>query len=57
MPTKKADAPTIHENHDGTVTVMYQPKQSGLHEMHIKHEGTHVQGIVLASGPSALWEQ
>lgn len=29
MPNKKVDAPSIVENHDGTVTVKYQPKVQG----------------------------
>lgn len=44
MPSKNTDLPVIKENHDGSVTVKYQPKEKGLHEMHIKYNNTHVQG-------------
>uniref|UniRef100_A0A914XHJ2 Filamin/ABP280 repeat protein n=1 Tax=Plectus sambesii TaxID=2011161 RepID=A0A914XHJ2_9BILA len=44
MPNKKMDAPSIVENHDGTVTVKYQPKVQGTHILEIKHDQSHVQG-------------
>lgn len=44
MPSGKVDLPTIKENHDGSVTVKYQPKERGLHQMHILYDGGHVTG-------------
>ncbi|KAG7226662.1 hypothetical protein INR49_001832 [Caranx melampygus] len=32
----------ITDNLDGTVTVQYSPTEAGLHEMHIKYNGTHI---------------
>ncbi len=45
MPSKKSDLPTIKENEDGSVTVKYQPHETGLHEMLIKYNGVHVNGM------------
>lgn len=44
MPSGKSTQPTITDNMDGTVTVLYSPTEAGLHEMHIKHNGTHIPG-------------
>ncbi|XP_029947767.1 filamin B a isoform X1 [Salarias fasciatus] len=42
MPSGKSAQPLITDNQDGTVTVLYSPTEAGLHEMHIKYNGTHV---------------
>uniref|UniRef100_A0A8C1VHQ0 Filamin B n=1 Tax=Cyprinus carpio TaxID=7962 RepID=A0A8C1VHQ0_CYPCA len=42
MPSGKTAQPEIIDNKDGTVTVKYAPTEAGLHEMHIKYNGTHI---------------
>ncbi|XP_061582652.1 filamin-B-like isoform X1 [Cololabis saira] len=42
MPSGKSAQPLIADNLDGTVTVQYSPTEAGLHEMHIKYNGTHI---------------
>ncbi|XP_076028123.1 filamin B a isoform X2 [Genypterus blacodes] len=42
MPSGKSAQPLISDNLDGTVTVQYSPTEAGLHEMHIKYNGTHI---------------
>uniref|UniRef100_A0A673NFR8 Calponin-homology (CH) domain-containing protein n=1 Tax=Sinocyclocheilus rhinocerous TaxID=307959 RepID=A0A673NFR8_9TELE len=42
MPSGKSAQPEIIDNKDGTVTVKYAPTEAGLHEMHIKFNGTHI---------------
>ncbi|KAM9365728.1 LOW QUALITY PROTEIN: filamin-B-like [Pholidichthys leucotaenia] len=42
MPSGKSAQPLITDNLDGTVTVQYAPTEAGLHEMHIKYNGTHI---------------
>ncbi|EEB10613.1 Filamin-C, putative [Pediculus humanus corporis] len=44
MPSGKVDKPVIEDNRDGTVSINYGPKEEGLHELHIKYNGEHVQG-------------
>lgn len=44
MPSGKTAQPEIVDNKDGTVTVKYAPTEAGLHEMHIKYNGTHIPG-------------
>lgn len=44
MPSGKSAQPLITDNLDGTVTVQYSPTEAGLHEMHIKYNGTHIPG-------------
>lgn len=34
----------IQDNRDGTVSVRYDPKEEGLHELQVKYNGEHVQG-------------
>lgn len=45
MPSGKIDLPTIEDNRDGTVRVQYDPKEEGLHELVLLHNGIPVQGI------------
>lgn len=49
MPSGKSAQPLITDNLDGTVTVQYSPTEAGLHEMHIKYNGTHIPGQLMAS--------
>ncbi|KAF5899201.1 filamin-B isoform X2 [Clarias magur] len=42
MPSGKTAQPEIIDNKDGTITVKYAPTETGLHEMHIKFNGTHI---------------
>uniref|UniRef100_A0A6Q2XZN7 Calponin-homology (CH) domain-containing protein n=1 Tax=Esox lucius TaxID=8010 RepID=A0A6Q2XZN7_ESOLU len=42
MPSGKTAQPDITDNKDGTVTVRFAPTEAGLHEMHIKYNGTHI---------------
>uniref|UniRef100_A0A4W4FP37 Filamin B, like n=1 Tax=Electrophorus electricus TaxID=8005 RepID=A0A4W4FP37_ELEEL len=42
MPSGKTAKPEITDNKDGTVAVKYSPTEAGLHEMHIKYNGTHI---------------
>ncbi|XP_058488127.1 filamin-B isoform X1 [Solea solea] len=42
MPSGQSAEPLITDNLDGTVTVQYSPTEAGLHEMHIKYNGTHI---------------
>ncbi|XP_038164691.1 filamin-B isoform X4 [Cyprinodon tularosa] len=42
MPSGQSAQPVITDNMNGTVTVQYSPTQAGLHEMHIKYNGTHI---------------
>ncbi|XP_025833644.1 filamin-A isoform X1 [Agrilus planipennis] len=44
MPSGKVDKPVIEDNHDGTVSVKYDPREEGLHELSVKFNGEHVQG-------------
>ena len=44
MPSGKTAQPEIMDNKDGTVTVKFAPTEAGLHEMHIKYNGTHIPG-------------
>lgn len=44
MPSGKRDQPSIEDNHDGTVSLKYGPKEEGLHELYVKYNGENVQG-------------
>ena len=44
MPSGATDKPVISDNRDGTVSLKYDPKEEGLHELQIKYNGEHVQG-------------
>lgn len=45
MPSGKVDKPEIEDNRDGTVSIRYDPREEGLHELALKYNGEHVQGI------------
>ncbi|XP_057318837.1 filamin-A isoform X3 [Microplitis mediator] len=44
MPSGNVDKPVIEDNHDGTVSIKYDPREEGLHELYVKFNGEHVQG-------------
>lgn len=44
MPSGNVDKPVIEDNRDGTVSVRYDPREEGAHELLIKYNGEHVQG-------------
>lgn len=44
MPSGKRDQPSIVDNHDGTVSLKYGPKEEGVHELYVKYNGENVQG-------------
>ena len=44
MPSGKLDKPVIQDNRDGTVSIRYEPREEGLHELHVKYNSEHVQG-------------
>ncbi|VVC42331.1 Hypothetical protein CINCED_3A018391 [Cinara cedri] len=44
MPSGNVDKPAVEDNHDGTVSLKYDPKEEGLHELFVKYNGENVQG-------------
>lgn len=44
MPSGKVDKPIIQDNRDGTVSVKYEPREEGSHELVVKYNGEPVQG-------------
>ncbi|XP_031619594.1 filamin-A isoform X3 [Contarinia nasturtii] len=44
MPSGKIDLPLIEDNFDGTIRVQYNPKEDGVHELILLHNGAPVQG-------------
>lgn len=46
MPSGNIDKPIIDDNRDGTVSIRYDPREEGLHELALKYNGEHVQGTV-----------
>ncbi|XP_077308129.1 filamin-B isoform X3 [Lithobates pipiens] len=68
MPSGKTAPAEIVDNKDGTVSVRYVPTETGLHELHIKCDGTHIPesplqfyvnypntGSVSAFGPGLIY--
>lgn len=49
MPSGNIDKPVIEDNHDGTVSIKYEPREEGLHEIYVKFNGEHVQGKLIHS--------
>lgn len=49
MPSGNMDKPVIEDNHDGTVSIKYEPREEGLHEIYVKFNGEHVQGELIHS--------
>lgn len=44
MPSGGIDRPVIVDNQDGTVSIRYDPREEGCHELHVKFNGEHIQG-------------
>ncbi|XP_071084082.1 filamin-A-like isoform X4 [Haliotis cracherodii] len=44
MPSGKRAYPKIEDNQDGTVTIKYQPSETGLHEMHVNYNNQSIEG-------------
>lgn len=44
MPSGNTDKPVIEDNRDGTISIRYEPREEGLHELYVKYNGEHVQG-------------
>lgn len=44
MPSGNVDKPVIEDNRDGTVSIRYDPREEGLHELAIKYNGESVVG-------------
>ncbi|XP_076390473.1 filamin A protein cher isoform X4 [Megachile rotundata] len=44
MPSGNVDKPVIEDNRDGTVSLKYDPREEGQHEISVKFNGEHVQG-------------
>lgn len=44
MPSGHIDQPVIEDNRDGTVSIKYDPREEGVHELYVKYNGEHVQG-------------
>lgn len=44
MPSLNVDKPVVEDNRDGTVSIRYDPRETGLHELGLKYNGEHVQG-------------
>lgn len=44
MPSGIVDEPVIEDNFDGTIRVQYNPKEDGVHEMILLHDGKPIQG-------------
>ncbi|KAL4226921.1 hypothetical protein ACF0H5_014899 [Mactra antiquata] len=44
MPSGKKVYPKIEDNKDGTVTVRYQPQETGLHELHLCYNQQEIPG-------------
>ncbi|XP_053324668.1 filamin-B isoform X1 [Spea bombifrons] len=68
MPSGKTAPAEIVDNKDGTVSIRYVPTETGLHELHIKCDGTHIPesplqffvnypdtGSVSAFGPGLIY--
>ncbi len=43
-PSGKTHYPKIEDNKDGTVTIRYQPTESGLHELDVRYNKEPIQG-------------
>lgn len=44
MPSGKVDSPRIEDNRDGTVRIQYDPREEGIHELVVLHNGNPIQG-------------
>jgi len=57
MPSGKTAYPKIEDNRDGTVTVRYQPTETGLHELHVKYNNESIEGQTIHCFPLCLSEE
>ena len=55
MPSGKTAYPKIEDNRDGTVTVRYQPTETGLHELHVKYNNESIEGNSGGPHPTLNW--
>jgi filamin len=44
MPSGKYDKPEVIDNQDGTISIKYDPREEGLHELHVKYNQEHIPG-------------
>ncbi|GFR00533.1 filamin-A [Trichonephila clavata] len=44
MPSGKFDKPQVIDNQDGTISIKYDPREEGLHELHVKYNQEHIPG-------------
>ncbi|GIY01877.1 filamin-A [Caerostris darwini] len=44
MPSGKIDKPEVIDNQDGTISIKYDPREEGLHELHVKYNQEHIPG-------------
>lgn len=44
MPSGKIDSPIIEDNRDGTIRIQYDPKEDGIHELVLSHNGATIEG-------------
>ena len=44
MPSGKKGYPTVEDNKDGSITVKYQPMETGLHALHVKYNQKEIEG-------------
>lgn len=45
-PSGRKEYPKIEDNKNGTVTIKYQPKETGLHEMEVCYNNQPIQGLL-----------
>lgn len=55
MPSGKKAYPKIEDNKDGTVTVRYQPQETGLHELHVCYNQQEIPGMSVYSSLGTPW--
>lgn len=55
MPSGNIDKPTIEDNRDGTVSIRYDPREEGAHELTLKYNGENVQGTFTCVSASQIF--
>lgn len=56
MPSGRVDKPVIIDNQNGTVSIQYEPREEGQHELHIKFNQEHIQGSwFMGPGGRRIW--
>lgn len=48
MPSGKIDLPIVEDNRDGTIRVQYDPREAGVHELVLTHDGVPVPGMSMS---------